>query len=137
VTRAAPPAVQVVGSDGRELRRYGLPGDRARGPLAVAGGVGLAGTTRGDWGLDPTTGERRWRLPGAPAAVRPDPRETATAVEGRVVVVDGRGGVTAVDAGGERAWRVAVPGGADVVAGDGERGRVYAAGERGLYALRG
>jgi hypothetical protein len=137
VTREEPPAVQVVGGDGREVGRYALPGDRARGPLAVVGGTGLIGTTRGNWGVDPTTGDRRWRWPGTPARYRSDPRETATVVDGRVVVVDGHGGVLAVDDRGRRAWRVGVPDGANVVAGDEDRGVVYAAGERGLYALRG
>lgn len=135
VTREAPPTVQVLGSDGRAVGRYDLPGDRARGPTAVAGGVGVVRTTAGAWAVDPTTGERRWRWPGEAPVARSDPRATVGTTDRGLVVVDEGWGVATVTRAGRLAWRVTVDGGFGVAAaGD---GRVYAAGGRGLYALGG
>lgn len=133
VTREDPPAVQVVGSDGREVGRYDLPGDRARGPVAVVDGVAVARTTAGAWLVDPATGVRRRAWPGDAPVAFPDPRATLSAANDRLVAVDERRGVTAVERDGRRAWRAAVDGGLRVAASD--DGRVYAAGERGLYAF--
>lgn len=135
LTREAPPTVRVLGSDGTAHGQYDLPGDRARGPTAVVDGVGVVHTTAGAWLVDPVTGDDRRSWPGDPPTMRPDPRATISAAGDRLVAVDERWGVTAVSRDGRRAWRATVDSGFRVAATGGD-GRVYAAGERGLYALR-